>query len=115
MNYSVFKMIIQIVIFLPVTLFLIYTIVKYGGNKMQSFNNGRVINIIERTQISKEGFLVVAKIVDKYYLISTTNSKNEILQEIDRERVEHLLQEKSNKENAYINNILVKILPKKEE
>lgn len=115
MDISVLKMVFQIIIFLPLTLFLIYVIIKYGGDKLQNISRGSIIKIIERVQVSKDSFLVIAKVLDKFYLISTSGNKNEILKELDGEQVEKLLKEKKNNSKKNVDNILSKILLKKEE
>ncbi|WP_142414815.1 flagellar biosynthetic protein FliO [Hathewaya massiliensis] len=115
MNYSTIKMVVQIFMVLPITLLLIYLIVKLGGSKVNSLNKGKIITIIERVQISKEVFLLIAKVMDKYYLMSSSIKGNEILKELDREEIENLLSERAEIQKKYFNNITGKILLKKEE
>lgn len=115
MEYSVIKMIFQILIFLPITLLLIYLIVKLGGSKVNTLGNRKIITIIERVQVSKEGFLLIVKILDKYYLMSSNSKTNEILKELNYIEVENILNERAESQKKYLNSIMEKILLKKEE
>ncbi|WP_368487892.1 flagellar biosynthetic protein FliO [Clostridium sp. BJN0013] len=87
MDLGLWWMIFKIIISLGFILCLIYISVKYGGGKLQSIQNGRYVKIFERTQISKENSLLVVKIGDRAYVISSTNSKVEIIYELNEKEI----------------------------
>lgn len=80
-------MIIRFIIFFPAIILLIYILLKYGGGKLQGMQNGRYIKILEKTPLSKNTSLLVVKLGDKGYVISSTESKTEILMEINNEEL----------------------------
>lgn len=90
MGSEFFIMIIKVLVFLPTILGLIYLSLKYGGTKLQSIQNGRFIKILERVHLSKENSLVVTRIGDKGYVVSSSQGKVEILLELKEEELEKL-------------------------
>jgi len=87
MDLQFLWMLFKIIIFLPFILLLIYISIKYGGNKLQNIQNGRYIKILERAAISKENFLLVVKIGEKGYVMSSANGKLEIVLELDEKEI----------------------------
>lgn len=83
-------MVLKVLIFLPAILGLIYLSLKYGGTKLQDIQNGRFIKILERVPLSKENSLIITKIGDKGYVISSANGKIEILLELKEEELQRL-------------------------
>jgi len=82
MDWQLLTTILKIIIFLPVILLLIYLSAKIGGGKLQNIQNGRYIKILERVAVSKDNFLMAAKIGEKGYVISSSSGKIEVLMEI---------------------------------
>lgn len=87
MDLQFLWMLFKIIIFLPFILLLIYISVKYGGNKLQNIQNGRYIKILERAAISKENSLLVVKIGEKGYVMSSAEGKIEIVSELDENEI----------------------------
>lgn len=112
MTYEIIQMCVKIVIFLPITLGLIYIIIKYGNGKLQNFNNGKVISITERVSFSKNSSFIVVKILEDYYLVSVNNDKSEILLKLDNDKVEELKKENN---NINIKNFTDKLISKKDD
>lgn len=75
MDYEFIKMMIQIVIFLPFILFLIYLSLKVGGGKVQSLQNGKYIKVLEKINVSKEGNIILVKIGQEYHIMTSTNNE----------------------------------------
>jgi flagellar protein FliO/FliZ len=90
MDNNVGLMLLQILVALPFVLFLIYFSLKFGGTKLQQLQNGKFIKILERVPVSKENSLVVTKIGEKGYVISSTSSKLEILMELDENDIKNI-------------------------
>lgn len=85
METGLLTMIMKIVVFLPFIIFLIYIVLKYGGTSLQKMQNGRFIKILERVTISKENSLMVVKMGDKSYIMTSTSHSIEILRELEGE------------------------------
>lgn len=90
MDTSTFYMILQLVLVLPFIIFLIYLSLKFGGSKLQQLQNGRYIKILERVPLSKENSLIVTKIGQKGYVVSSTDGKIEILLELEADELKRL-------------------------
>ncbi|ARC85294.1 flagellar biosynthesis, FliO family protein [Clostridium argentinense CDC 2741] len=86
MDAQFWKSLIQLLIFLPFILFLIYLLGKLT-NKFYISPPGRYMKIVERLQLSKDSFIMVIKIGDKGYLMSSSNNKTEILKELTEEEL----------------------------
>lgn len=87
MDMQFWWMLFKVVVFLPFILMLIYITMKYGGNKLQDIQNGKFIKVLERTAISKENNLLVVKIGQNGYVMSSTNGKIEILLELSQAEI----------------------------
>lgn len=117
MEKDILVMIIKLVIFLPLTIVMLYFILKYAGVKMNDINKNKVVNIVERVSISKTSYLVVIKVIEEYYLMQVDSSKSKILMKLDKDEVndlkEHsILQQQNNKIQAFN---LLDFLRKKED
>ena len=80
-------LIFKIVVFLPFVLLILYLSLKYGGNKLQKLQNGRYMKILDRISLSKENSIVVVKIGEKAYAISSSAKEISILFELPREEI----------------------------
>ena len=70
-----------------VALIVIILAANYGLKYLNTFMTKRnqVIKVIERTPISKSSALSIVEIADTYYLMSFTDTRNEILRELTAE------------------------------
>jgi flagellar protein FliO/FliZ len=80
-------LILKIILFLPLILLLLYLSLKYGGNKLQKLQDGKYMKILDRIALSKDNSIVVVKIGEKAYAISSSSKKIEILFEIPKEEI----------------------------
>ena len=115
MDVEFWSMFFKIVIFLPFILFLIYLSLKYGGTKFQSLQGGRYMKIIERLSLSKDNSLIVVKIGMKGYIVSSTNNKIEILEEITAEELAAMENANSLPQYASLRDFINNLKRKKEE
>lgn len=115
MDSQFFLMLIKIIIFLPLIIFLIYLFIKYGGNKLQDIQSGKYIKIIERVPLSKENNLLIIKIGEEGYVISSTQNKIEIMMELSEEELLKAESNNSIKEYKSIKEIFEKLKSKKED
>jgi len=83
-------LIFKIIIFLPFTLLLLYLSLRYGGSKLRKLQDGRYMKVLDRIAISKENSIVVVKIGDKAYAVSSSSKEINILFELPREEIHHI-------------------------
>ena len=95
MDLQFWWMLFKIILSLIFIIFLIYIFAKYGGGKLRSIQGARYINILERTQLSKENSLLVVKIGESGYVISSSNGKVEIICELEKEEIMKIENSKS--------------------
>ncbi|SCN21316.1 flagellar biosynthetic protein FliO [Clostridium sp. N3C] len=88
-------MFLQILVFLPFVLLLIYLSLKLGGTKFHSLQNNKFIKIYERTAVSKDNSLVIAQIGKKGYVLASCNGKLEVLRELEEEEMKSITMQKS--------------------
>lgn len=79
---------LKMIVFLPLIIFLIYAVFKFGGKYFKNISNGKIIKVYERVPLSQNVFLSVVSVLDKVYLISNTNSEVKILLELDRDALD---------------------------
>jgi len=89
MDGQIWLMLIKIIIFLPCVLILIYLSAKFGGSKLQSMQNGKYIKVIERVPLTKDSSLVVTKIGEKGYVLSSSSGGINILTKLSDEELLH--------------------------
>lgn len=105
MEGTIWIMVLKIIVFLPLTVLLIYLVLKFGGSSALKFQNGRYVRIIEKTSFSKESSIVLAAVGKRYFLISSTNTHNEILMELDHNEINEFLADKDSSMKAGLNNM----------
>lgn len=118
MGWDVLTMVFKVLIALPVILLLIYISAKVGGSKLQRFQDGRYIKILERVPISKDNAFLAIKIGDKAYVVSSTTGKIEIVKQINQEELSAIESSKSVNLNMNLSGykkIFNKIKGKKED
>lgn len=82
MESDFWVMLFKIVIFLPLIICMVIISLKLSAKKLQNFQNGKYIKVLERNCVSKENSLLVVKIGEKTYVLSSTSNKIEILMEL---------------------------------
>lgn len=115
MDFNFWIMLLKIVVFLPFILLLFYLSVRYGGTKLQGIQNGKFIKVLERVTLSKENSLVVVKIGDKGYVLSSTAGKVDNLLELSHEELIKLEASKEIPEYTSFKEFYQKLMKKREE
>jgi len=87
MDLEFWTLLFKIIIFLPFILFLLYLSLKYGGNKLQKLQDGRYMKVLDRIALSKENSIIVVKIGEKAYAISSSSKEVNILFELPKEEI----------------------------
>lgn len=114
-NFSFWIMLLKILVFLPFIILLIYLSMKYGTRKLQNMQNGKFIKVLERVAISKDNSLVVVKIGDKGYVLTSSASNMDKLLEIEPEDLIKIESTKSINEFKNMKEFYEKVFKKKED
>ena len=107
MNFEFFKVFVQLILALGVTLGLMFLSFKVMGTKLNAINNKKYIKVIERVQVTKENTILIVKIGQKGYVMTCSAGNMEKLSELSEEeinvieenkkRVSHEMNERYNK------------------
>ncbi len=101
-----FILTIKVVFSLVFVLCLIYLSFKYGGGKLQSLQNARYLQVLERVPLSKENNILVVKMGSQGYVLSSSQSKIEIIKEITEEDLLGIENSKMFTQNRTVSDIL---------
>lgn len=94
MDFNFFGMFVQLILALGVTLGLMFLTFKFMGKKVDSFNNGKYIKVIERVQVSKENTILVVKIGKRGYVMTSSTGNMSKLSELSEEEINLIEEEK---------------------
>jgi len=88
MNSQVGITLIKILIFFP----LVIGLILWLGKVAEKFNQGgkkSTMKIVERLQVSKDNSLLIVRIGEKFYLVTSTLGKIEIIREVEDENFDN--------------------------
>lgn len=115
-----FYLVLKFTFALIVILLMIYILAKLGNKQKGTFGAGKQIKVLDRTQISKDSYIVIVKIINKGYVISYTAGKSDIIDELSEDEIceieqdmEKARQEMLNKYNDAADIIMKKLHLKK--
>ena len=115
MDKEFLNMIFKLVIYLPFILLLIYIFLKYSGTKLQSIQNGKLIKIIEKVQVSKDNSIMIMEIGSKTHVVTSTLNKIEILRELEPSEFTKLQEAKVIPQFASLRDMYYKLIRKGRE
>ena len=92
---------LKLIFALVVVLGSMYLTFKLSGDKLSKINN-KYIKVLERSQISKESSIAVVKVGNKGYILSISNNKIEKLDELSKEEI-LIIEENKIREKEKIN------------
>ncbi len=102
MEFSFFKMILNLIMSLLVVFSLMFLMFKILGSKVKAVNDNKYVKVIDRTQITKENSIIVIKVGNKGYLLTNTQTGMEKLEYLSEEEINKIEEEKRN--NMYLIN-----------
>ena len=94
MDFNFFGMFVQLILALGVTLGLMFLTFKVMGKKVNSINNSKYVRVIERVQVSKENTILVVKIGNKGYVMTSSTGNMGKLSELSEEEINLIEEEK---------------------
>lgn len=106
---------LKIIAFLPFIILLIYISIKYGGGKLQDIQKGKYMKVIDRLALSKDNSLLVVKIGEKAYVMSSTNGNIQIILELSTEDIKKIESSKDIPEYHSLKELYEKLRNKKED
>ena len=115
-----FYLVLKFTFALIVILLMIYILAKLANKQKGTLGAGKQIKVLDRTQISKDSYIVIVKIRNKGYVISYAAGKSDIIDELSEDDicaieqdVENTRQEMLNKYNDAADLIMKKLHLKK--
>ena len=101
MDFEFFKMFMQLLIALGITLGIMFLSYRILGTKVDSINNNKYTKVIERTQITKDNIILVVRVGKKGYVMMTSGNSLEKLAELSEEEINEI-EEKKKKSNQEV-------------
>jgi len=94
MNFEFFVAFGQLVLALGVTLGLMFLSFKLMGTKLSTINNNKYMRVIERVQVTKENTILIVKIGQKGYVMTSSAGHMEKLLELSEEEINIIEEDK---------------------
>ena len=101
MDFEFFKMFMQLLIALGVTLGIMFLSYKILGTKVESINNNKYVKVIERTQVSKDNAILIIKVGKKGYVMSCSTNNIQKIEDLSEDEINEI-EEKKKKSNQEI-------------
>lgn len=101
MDFEFFKMFMQLLTALGITLGIMFLSYRILGTKVDSINNNKYTKVIERTQITKDNAILVVRVGKKGYVMMTSGNSVEKLSELSEEEINEI-EEKKKKSNQEV-------------
>jgi flagellar biogenesis protein FliO len=92
MDLDILFALLQTFIALTAVIGLAYLVLRVG--KRLNAGNNNYVRILEKTNMSNQSYLAVAKVGSEYHLMSVTSGEIKILKDISAEEVEAAMEEK---------------------
>ncbi|MEO2507051.1 flagellar biosynthetic protein FliO [Clostridium paraputrificum] len=103
----IFKLIVSMIVIFALMIILF----KYANKGINGNLNKKYVKVIERVQISKDGYILVVKVGNKGMVLSTSTGHTEKLQELSEEELAEIeeakqqaLKDMNNKYEGMLNN-----------
>ena len=103
----IFKLIVSMIVIFALMIILF----KYANKGINGNLNKKYVKVIERVQISKDGYILVVKVGNKGMVLSTSTGHTEKLQEVTEEELAEIeeakqqaLKDMNNKYEGILNN-----------
>jgi|GEM_PF-981284 len=87
MDFGFLGMIVQLLLALGVTLGLMFLCFRMMAPKLNTINNNKYIKVIERVQVTKENAILIVKIGQKGYVMTSSAGHMEKLSELSKEEI----------------------------
>lgn len=111
--YLVTKLIFALIIVFG----LMFVALKCSNKGMSKFTDKKYVKVIDKVQISKDNYILILKIGEKGMIVMTSNNHTEKLQELSKEEVLKIEEDKKEnyQEMSKVFNKLIKKIKSKED
>lgn len=92
---NVLQYIINLIVFVPVTIILIVVSIKLSKANLSNLGGYKYIKVLERTVLSKDTEVCVLKIGDEGCVLVSSPSKVENIKELNKEEIENIEQKQN--------------------
>lgn len=84
-----------------IALIIVIWLANFLLNKLNSYSKGqaKMIQVIERYPVSKTSSLAIVKIINRYYLMSLSESSSEILEEFSSKEAYEIVEQMNQQES----------------
>ncbi|MFT8350713.1 flagellar biosynthetic protein FliO [Clostridium saccharoperbutylacetonicum] len=106
MDFELFKSFGQLIFALGVTFGLMFLSFKVMGSKYNVINNNKYIKVIDRVQITKENSILIVKIGEKGYIMTSTAGHMEKLSELSEDEIKNIEEDKKKSNEEIIKNYM---------
>lgn len=90
-------MFIKLIVSLVVVLLLVFLTFKFANTGVKKVSGDKYIKVIDRTQIGKDISLLIIKVGEEGWIMSTANGKTEKLKELTKEEIIEIEKKKEEK------------------
>jgi flagellar protein FliO/FliZ len=104
MDFELFKSLGQLIFALGVTFGLMFLSFKVMGSKYNVINNNKYIKVIDRVQITKENSILIVKMGEKGYIMTSTAGHMEKLSELSEDEIKNIEENKKKSNEEIIKN-----------
>ena len=87
-------MFIKLIFALVVVIFLMMLSLRLSNKSIDKINGKRYMKVVDKVQLGKDSFIAIVKIGDKGLIMSVSQNKTEVLEEITLEEVLKIEKEK---------------------
>lgn len=87
-------MLLKLIFAMTIVLGLMFLVFKISGEKLEKLNNKKNMQILERLQVSKDSAITIVKVLDRGYVLSTSNKGCEKIDTLTSGELEQILQQK---------------------
>lgn len=100
MDFELFKTLAQLIFALGITFGLMFLCFKLMGTKIENINKNKYVKVIDRVQVTKENSILIVRIGNKGYVMTSTSGHMEKLSELSEDEIRSIEedQKKANEE-----------------
>lgn len=104
MDFDFFKTFAQLIFALGITFGLMFLCFKLMGTKIDTINKNKYVKVIDRVQVTKENSILIVKIGNKGYVMTSTSGRMEKLSELSEEEIKSIEEDKKKANEEIIKN-----------
>lgn len=104
MDFDFLKTFAQLIFALGITFGLMFLCFKLMGTKIDTINKNKYVKVIDRVQVTKENSILIVKIGNKGYVMTSTSGRMEKLSELSEEEIKSIEEDKKKANEEIIKN-----------